>query len=184
MQIRLYKKDDPTFDTTSMLQEDLWRVYVTNFLKLAPTPDVPSTRRRPVMHRNLRQINVDPNTMNSEERSDEYRRLFDSSISSEGLEFRVAVEFYRMYFVKNTEEYAYQPAAIRSGGKEGVEEADSTARYRSDRSQDTFVINNAAMKGLSKEDVEGKNSGFSALVKEGGVTVSSGALDEDEEMED
>ncbi|KAI4716895.1 hypothetical protein E4T48_06933 [Aureobasidium sp. EXF-10727] len=184
VQIRLYKKDDPTFDTTSMLQEDLWRVYVTNLLKLAPTPDVPATRRRPVMHRNLRQLNVDPSTINSEERSDEYRRLCDSAISSEGLEFRVAVEFYRMYFVKSTEEYAYQPAAIRSGGKEGVEEADSTARYRSDRSQDTFVINNAAMKGLSKEDVEGKNSGFGALVREGGVTVSSGSADEDEEMDD
>ena len=184
VQIRVYRKEDPTLDTTSMLQEDLWRVYVTNLLKLAPTPDVPATRRRPVMHRNLRQLNIDPGSIYSDERSDEYRRLCDSAVSSEGLEFRVAVELYRMYFIKNTDEYAYQPAGIRSGGKEGVEDADLTARYRSDRSQDTFVINNAAMKGLSKEDVEGKNSGFSALVREGGVAVSSGPADEDEEMED
>ncbi|KAI5200141.1 hypothetical protein E4T39_05880 [Aureobasidium subglaciale] len=183
VQIRLYKKDDPTLDTTSMLQEDLWRVYVTNLLKLAPTPDVSATKRRPVMHRNLRQLNVDPSTINSEERSDDYRRLVDSAVSSEGLEFRVAVELYRMYFIKNTEEYAYQPASVRSGGKEGVEEADFTARYRSDHSQDT-AINHAAMRGLSKEDVEGKTSGFHTLVTEGGVTVSSGSADEDEEMED
>lgn len=182
--IKLFKKDDPTLDTSSMLEEDLWRVYVTNLLKLAPTPDVPAVKRRPVMHRNLRQLNVDPNSIYAEDRSDEWRRRCDSTIASEQLQFRIAVEYYRMYFIKNTDEYEYQPAAVRSGGKEGVDEADATARYRDDRSQDAFVINNAAMKGLSKEDVERKNSEFGQLVTEGGVVVSSGAVDEDEEMED
>lgn len=182
--IKLFKKDDPTLDTSTMLEEDLWRVYVTNLLKNAPTPDVPQMKRKPVLAKNFRQMNIDPNAAQPEERSDEWHRRVENSIASEQLVFRVAVETYRMYFIKNYEEYGYQPAAVRSGGKEGVEEADATARYRDDRSQDAFVINNAAMKGLSKEDVEGKNSGFGQMVREGGIVVSSGAMDEDEEMED
>lgn len=119
----------------------------------------------------------------AEERSDEWRKRWDMSVTKEDNSFRISVSQLKLYFQPLGEEYHYLPLNVRDAGKEGVDEADAAARHREENVQDNFIINNNGMKGLSKEDVEGKNEGFKKIVLEGGVVVG-GERDQDSEMED
>lgn len=169
---------------STLEEEDLWRVYITNFTRLASTPGVPRLPRpNGALRRNLRTMGV-PAIDTAEERSGEWRKRWDQSVTKEDNSFRISVSQLKLYFQPNGEEFHYLPLSTRENGKEGVEEADMTARHRSEHVQDNFIINNDGMKGLSKEDVEGKNEGFKKVISEGGVTVGSAEQDEDSEMED
>ena len=180
MSIQIFKKEDPTFDTFKLLEEDRWRVYVSAYTRIPPTDDKLRVKR-PFMTSSLRPL-IDPSYDNTEERSDEWRRRFQQSVSEEKLVLRISIPQYKLIFERNTEEYHYQPLAIRDNGKEGAEDAEASTMHRADQAQDTLVINNHAMKGLSKEDVEGKNEFFGRVVSEGGIMV--GDSSEDSEMEE
>lgn len=180
LSIQIFKKEDPTFDTFKLLEEDRWRVYVSAYTRL-PATDDKLRSKRPYLVRSLRPL-IDPSLDNTEDRPDEWRKRFHQSASDEKLLLRISIPQYKLIFERNTEEYSYQPLAVRENGKEGPEEAESSVMHRAEQAQDMLVINNSAMKGLSKEDVEGKNEFFGRIVKEGNVVV--GETSEDSEMED
>lgn len=178
LSIQIFKKDDPTFETFNLLEEDKWRVYVSAYTKLAATENVHA--KRPYLISSLKPL-LDPSLDNTDDRTDEWRRRYEQSASDERLILRVSVQQYKLMFERNTEEYCYQPLAVRESGKEGSDEVEATANHRAEQAQDTLVINNDAMKGLSKEDVEGKNESFGRILQGGD---NNDAADDDSEMED
>lgn len=179
MSIQIFKKDDPTFDTFKLLEEDQWRVYVSAYTKLPPTEENKNVKR-PYLASTLKPL-LDPSLDNTEDRTDEWRRRYEQSTSEDKLILRISVQQYKLIYERNTDEYYYQPLAIREGGKEGVEDAEASVSHRAEQAQDTLVINNSAMKGLSKEDVEGKNEFFGHIVKD--AATATGESD-DSEMEE
>ncbi|KAL1296692.1 hypothetical protein AAFC00_000168 [Neodothiora populina] len=163
--VQVFKKEDPTFETFKLLEADRWRVYVSQYIRLPSTEDVRLTKR-PYLSANLRPL-MEPNLDNTEDRTDEWLRRYEQGTYDDKLVLRISVQQYKLMFERNTEEYYYQPLAVRENGKEGAEEAEATVSYRAEQLQDTLLINNSAMRGLSKEDVEGKNEAFAQLVKDG-----------------
>lgn len=167
MTIKVLKKDEPTFDPTRMILEDAWRVYVADFLSVAPTVGAPIDQvHLSILPRNIRVMSKEmTSTSGTEEEVDAFGRRFDIVKAKEGLDFKVAVEDLGIFFDINKDEYFVQPTTARDGPRTAVEDSESATHHRVDALQDTFVMNNDAMKGLSKDDVEGKNEGFGSLVK-------------------
>ena len=185
MEIKVFKKEEPTFDPNRLEEEDAWRVYVTDYLSTAPTTGTRmSAVRTSVLRRNLSaasQVGTNTPSVASDDPPNPLARRFDLVKAKENLEFKISIEDRKIFFDKEKAEYFIQPALAREGGKEGSEDAEATDRYRDDTLTDTQVINNGAMKGLSKEDVEGKNRTYAALLAGG---VSGGDVDKDNKMEE
>lgn len=175
MAIKVFKKDEPTFDTNKLLLEDAWRVYVTDFLSTAPTIGTQIDQvHMSIMRRNMRIMTkngtITP-AFGADEEPSPFMRRFDLVKAKEGLEFKIAVEDLGIFFDINKDEYFSQPAPAREGQKAGVDDAEAATHAREDALQDSFVMNNDAMKGLSKEDVEGRYESFGALVKGGAAAA-------------
>lgn len=182
LSINIFKKDDPTFETFKLLEEDQWRIYVSAYTRLPPTEDkIPI--KRTFLKSNLKPLQ-DPHFEHADERTDEWRRRYTQSTYDGNLNLRIAVSQYKITFEHNTEEYLYQPLQVRECGQEGVQDAEAAPLHRDEQVADSLIINNVAMKGQSKDDVERKNQRFAQLVKlgntaEGGETTGYGS-----EMED
>lgn len=171
MTIKVFKKDEPTFDTSRLEIEDAWRVYVNDYLSLAPTIGVDIDKvHLSLLRRNLR-IMTNDGTINPsfgiEESNSESGRRYDLAKARESLEFRISVEDAKIYYQVNSEESWQQPFAVREGGKQGVEDSVKTSAVREEGFQDSYVRNSTAMVGLSKADVEGKNESYGIMVKDG-----------------
>ena len=94
------------------------------------------------------------------------RRLLDRFLGAkndERLILRIAVNSYHPLFQPGTYEGFFEDLRQREGGAEGVKEAEETRVVREESVREGFVMNNLGMKGLSKEEVEGRNEGFARL---------------------
>lgn len=171
MTIKVFKKDEPTFDTSRLMAEDAWRVYVTDYLATSPTTGVPINEvRSPILRRNIRNINADGTTYNAsidDPATSLFTRQFDLVRAKEALEFKIAVEDMKLHFTVQCSESWSQPNGARTGGQMEVEESEGSQHHHADGVQDRFVRINDAMKGASKENVESRNEAFGGVVKRG-----------------
>lgn len=95
-------------------------------------------------------------------------RLYERFLTAkndESLVLRISVHGYFPIFQPGTAEGFFEDLKQREGGLEGVKEAQVCRVYREEVMKDGFLMNNAGMKGLSKEEVEKRNEEFSVLAK-------------------
>jgi len=151
--MKVFKKDEPTFETSHMMAEDAWRVYVADFLNSAPTHGTPMLK----------------NATDEEEVSEALKRRVESVSAKEALDFKITVGDYKLTFQTNCDEFWHQPFRVRIGGKGGIAEAEESKGYRETKVGEDWITSNEATKGLSKEDIESKSDAFGKLGRgEGG----------------
>jgi paired amphipathic helix protein Sin3a len=90
---------------------------------------------------------------------------FLNAKNEEKLILRIALNNYHPLFQPGSYEGFFEELRERAGGKEGVEEAEEVKSYREEQVKERFVMNNDGMRDLSREEVEKRNEGFSALTK-------------------
>ena len=192
--------------------ESRWRYYIASYTSLEDTDGIDKKRLRPViLLRNMHALGADPKsdtfppatlptsdpetapdgTTTQPSTQDPYdaglgRRLLDRFLGAkndERLMLRIAVNSYHPLFQPGTYEGFFEDLRQREGGAEGVKEAEETRLVRDESVREGFVMNNLGMKGLSKEEVEKRNEGFSRLATgEEGAKVGEG-VEEGEGME-
>jgi len=93
MTIQLLGKDDSSFDDSEVLT-GRWQTYIESFVSNDSTEGVSQTRvRRPFLRRNL------PPQVSREE---------PEFITADGLEIKVCVRTYRIFYVSKTEDYLWR----------------------------------------------------------------------------
>ncbi|KAG8624101.1 hypothetical protein KVT40_009077 [Elsinoe batatas] len=180
--MKVFKRDEPTFETSTMIAEDVWRVYVNDFLSTSPTHGTPMELiSLPVLKRNIKTAGTANGTAEGEE-DESLARRYDFVKAKEQLEFKILVGDLKLAFTPENDEYWHQMLQARAGGKKGIEGADEAVHYRDETVAEKFTMNNEGMKGLSKEDVEGKNELFRKMAD--GEAQEGGAEGEGEKMDE
>lgn len=102
---------------------------------------------------------------------------FLANKNQETLNLRIAVNNYHPQFVKNTQEAFFMRGEEREGGEKEVRASEETEGERQGLVRERFLLMNEGMKGLSREEVEGRNAEFGRLTgdREGGATAGGGA---------
>ena len=183
LSIQIFKKDDPAQDTFRLLEEDRWRVYVNNYTRLPMTEPQLPVKRPYILSDKIAEQLAHSNTANPEERSTSWRAHHSLAAVEDNLSIRISVEQYKLIFERNTEDYFYFPYPIREQGNDGRVAPEQTVMSRAEQTQDNHVINNDAMKGLSKKDVEGNIESFNHLIQDGHIMEGEGSDADDDEME-
>ena len=89
---------------------------------------------------------------------------FLASKNQEHLTLRIAVNNYHPIFTPNTAEAFFMPGKEREGK---VRDVEVSGQERTALVQEKFLLMNEGMRGLSREEVEGRNGGFARLAGEG-----------------
>ncbi|KAI1515339.1 Paired amphipathic helix protein Sin3a [Pyrenophora tritici-repentis] len=164
--VRLFKKDDPTFEFNTLDRVKRWRAYIASFTAIEPTEEVDASRvRYPYLKRRLAK-NVD---LSEEERFEQVRHCDTITIS-------ISPSAYILGFVNSEPfgnggvQYYVQPDAVRAGLSEAVpnptEEYKKLNDERRERVQEILVRNNSWMKDLSRDDVDAKKTAFKKDIEE------------------
>ncbi|KAF1830335.1 hypothetical protein BDW02DRAFT_642257 [Decorospora gaudefroyi] len=164
--VRLFKKDDPTFEFTTLDRIKRWRAYVASYMAVEPTEEVDLSRvHYPYLKKRLAK---------TEDLSDEER--FDHVRHSDKITISISPAAYRMDFIKGHPfgsggiQYFIQPDAVRAGVSESVpkpsEEYKKLNDERRERVQEILVRNNRWMKDLSRDDVDAKKTAFKKAIEE------------------
>lgn len=172
--VQIFKREDPTFESDDLDAEARWSYYVSSYIQLKSTEGVDLARvRYPFLHRSLPAEGTTS------------AREWTTIASSEDLVIRVSVDEYKLRYDAHpgSKEWFFHSDERRSGGgREGIERAEKVKEQRAGRFAEKMVMNNAWMKGLSKNDVDAKNEEFRKFVK--GETAFAGESRHDQEMVD
>jgi paired amphipathic helix protein Sin3a len=178
--VRLFKKDDPTFEFNTLDRVKRWRAYIASYMAVEPTEEVDSTRvRYPYLRKRLAK---------SEDFSEDER--LSQIQHSDKITVSVSPAGYTMTFINSEPfgtggvQYFLQPDAVRAGLTPTVpkptEEYKSLNTSRRERTQEKLVRNNTWMKDLSREDVDAKKAKFKQDLEQ----VSVDAADDDVDMDE
>lgn len=176
LSITVSKRDDPTFDTTKMDEEQRWRAYMASFTTYEFTQDVDlSAMHTPLLVRNLRSAGINPKSASyppspASDVADVNQRTHQRLAAvraDEQLDMRIAVGSYYRVFHKGSQEWWAEDTQITEEGREGVTASAEAKSYRLESMTDNFVINNEGMKNVSKEDVDKKNEVFNEVIEKG-----------------
>ena len=190
MSIKILKKEEPTFDTSRLIAEDTWRVYVSDYLNTSPTHGAPLSQvNLPMLKRNIRVLSKDGTIEATygaeamdEQAAEDLGRRYDLVRTKESLMFKLGVSDLKIHFQRENDEFWHQPYSVRVGGREGGEEAAGTFKYRDEGVQERSVSENSTTRELSKEDIAGGNAAFDRIME--GVESGDGGEPADEAMED
>jgi paired amphipathic helix protein Sin3a len=175
-------------------QANRWRYYIASYTSVEDTDGVDKKALSPVLLlRNLHALGADAKSerfpaihtsaeevlsgegANGQESNavidnegnsvgDRLLQRFLAAKNDERLIMRIAVNNYHAIFQPGTAEGFFEDLRQREGGEEGVKEAEECRIWRDETVREKFVMNNDAMKGLSKEEVEKKNAAFVEVV--------------------
>ena len=153
--VSIFKKDDPTFDVTALDRAKRWRYYLASYSSVDPTEGVPNDKvQLPYLKHSL---------IKPDESSEEYGALYDTLRSMEKLQFIIRAKDYRIEFENKGDggvDYTVLSEAIRTGGEEGRREMEALREARSGLAQEKLVMNNAWMRGISRDDVDARKQAF------------------------
>ncbi|EKG22077.1 Paired amphipathic helix [Macrophomina phaseolina MS6] len=162
--VMIFKREEPTFDTKQTSQEQNWRAYLSSFTRITATEGVPAEKVKiPFLRRDA------PTD------DDEQAEASQDVKSEETLTIRIALERFTMVFEPNTSEYLLKSDKVRSGGNDGIAAAEQERENRASLAKEKLVMNNAWMKDLSKDVVDGRKQKFSRMVAEGADALASAA---------
>lgn len=164
--VRLFKKDDPTFEFNTLDRVKRWRAYIASYMAVEPTEQVdaslvnyPFLKKRLAKHENLTEDD-----------------RFDLVKHSDKITVSINPASYVMRIV-NSEPfgtggvlYFLQPDFVRAGLSDAVpnpaDEYKKLNDERRERVQERLVRNNSWMKDLSRDDVDAKKAAFKRDVEE------------------
>jgi paired amphipathic helix protein Sin3a len=176
--VRLFKKDDPTFEFSTLDRVKRWRAYIASYMAVEPTEEVDGTRvRYPYLKKRLAKTE----DFSEEERLDHVKHSDKITVS-------ISPAGYTMTFINSEPfgtggvQYFLQPDSVRAGLTSNVpkptEEYKALNDSRRDRAQEKLVRNNTWMKDLSREDVDAKKAIFKHDLEQ--VKVDDDDLEMDE----
>lgn len=177
--VRLFKKDDPTFDSSALDKTRRWRAYLASYQAVEPTEEVdPAKIRFPYLKKRLAKI---------EDSAEQDNRL-DVVKHSDRITVAISPQTYRISFIRSEPhgnggvQYFTLPDAVRAGVSESTPQPDEQFKTLSDtrreRAQEKLVRNNTWMRDLSRDEVDSKKSAF----KQGIDEVKQANDNEDVEM--
>lgn len=177
--VRLFKKDDPTFEFNTLDRVKRWRAYVASYTAAEPTEEVDGAR---VHHPYLRK-----RLAKTEDFSDDGRT--ERATANDKITVNISPGGYIMTFVHSEPfgrggvQYLLQPDNVRAGLSSSVpkpaDEYKSLNDSRRDRVQEKLVHNNTWMKDLSRDDVDAKKTSFKQDLEQ-----AKASTDDDVEMEE
>ncbi|KAF2187849.1 hypothetical protein K469DRAFT_749045 [Zopfia rhizophila CBS 207.26] len=178
--VRLFKKDDPTFDFSALDRVKRWRCYVASFMAVEPTEEVDISRVRLPFLKNAFPRGDD---------ADDER--FETVKEMDKITVQISPESYAMKFEISEPvgpggvQYFVQKDATRANLSEEVptpaEEYKVLKNSRAERVREKLLRNNAWMKDVNRDDVDARKEAFKKDVEEA-KTVEE-ADGEDVEME-
>jgi paired amphipathic helix protein Sin3a len=177
--VRLFKKDDPTFEFGALDRVKRWRHYVASFMTVEPTEEVDLARVQvPYLRGRLSKADE-----GEDERLDYAKEMDRVTIS-------INPSAYMIKFIASgpdTDEgtqFFVQKDTTRCGIKEDVENPiegfKNLRETRRDLVQDKLIRNNAWMKNMSRDDVDARKSSFKKDLEE--PKQVNGASNDDVEM--
>jgi paired amphipathic helix protein Sin3a len=180
--VRLFKKDEPTFEFNQVDKIKRWRGYVASYMTVEPTEELDYTRLRyPYLK--------DCITKQDNPHEDD---PFDKVTGQDKIVVQVTPEFYVMKFMATDPhgiggvQYFIQPEG-GSGSSETAakpdEEQHPQKSAKKDVASEKFIHNNAWIKDSGHDDVEASKASFTEL-KDSPKKVEEGAQDEDVDMMD
>ncbi|KAJ5059893.1 hypothetical protein PSV09DRAFT_2373371 [Bipolaris maydis] len=164
--VRLFKKDDPTFEFNTLDRIKRWRAYVASYMAVEPTEEVDLSRvNYPYLKKRLAKAEL----LSEEDRFDQVQHDDKITVS-------ISPSAYIMTFVNSEPfgtggvQYFIQPDAVRAGVSEAVpkpsEEYKKLNDDRRERVQEILVRNNSWMKDLSRDEVDAKKTVFKKDMEE------------------
>lgn len=179
------KREDPIADDgLSVLDRDQrWRYYIASYTSTDPTADVDqSAMDTPFLISNMKASGASADPLAADPSTDEAQQQLSASRTArimdvkneERLEMRVAINNYKIFFTIQTYESFHASIRLRQGGETGVKAAEKIREYRVDTVRERYEINHAAMRDLSKAEVEKKNIEFGKLIEIGKVDRPGG----------
>ncbi|ORY05687.1 hypothetical protein BCR34DRAFT_571812 [Clohesyomyces aquaticus] len=178
--VRLFKRDDPTFDFRTQDRVRRWRCYVAAYMALEPTEDVDISRvKLPFFkHRTF---------TGAEEAKEE--RIDTLAMLEDKVKIMISPASYAMKFEKGDEgkgsqQFFVQKDYVRSGLSEDVAKPDEDFRRlqssRGNTALEKLVANSSGWKDMKMDDVEAKKMDWAAISKK---QYPSQDADDEEEME-
>lgn len=155
--IQLIGKEDQVTDE-SITSEEKWSLYVDQFVQLSTTENLDLKRREPFCKRNLPSHVGEEPPLNVETRS--------------GLELKICVNTYKIFFVDNTEDYFRRkklPSPSSSLGLSQTEKTISVNDNRSQRFRNWLESEKGWKSGLDEKQVSEMNAAFDNWVKPGKI---------------
>lgn len=157
------------------MAEDMWRVYVTDFLGTGPTHGSPIEMVSvPLMKRNVALLckddqvttNVagDEGSKLSSAQSASTGRRIDLVRAKESLEFKIAIEDLGLHFNANSEEYFHQPVSVRIGADErAIKDAEATVEHRAEDLANGKLESDLAARAKAKANAQ-RDELFASMV--------------------
>ena len=159
--VRLFKKDDPTFEFDQLDKVRRWRAYVASYMAVEPTENVEFNKlRHPYLAKRLAKLE----DVNEDDR-------FDLVKSEDKITVSILPQNYTMKFIASEPfgtggvQYFLQPDEIRAGVG-SKEDYAALVEAKKERVQELFVRNNEWMKDLSRDDVDEKKAAFRKALEE------------------
>jgi paired amphipathic helix protein Sin3a len=177
--VRLFKKDDPTFEFNTLDRVKRWRAYVASYMAVEPTEEVDVSR---IHYPYLKKRLAKTEDLLNEDRVDTVKHSDKITVS-------ISPAAYIMTFINSEPfgtggvQYFLQSDAVRAGVSEAVpkpfEEYNKMNGERGERAQEVLVRNNSWMKDMSRDDVDAKKAAFKKDLEEPRKATD----DDDVEME-
>lgn len=181
--VRLFKKDDPTFEHNSLDRIKRWRCYVAAYMAVEPTEGVQSNSVAIPYLKNR--------FTKGEELSDDER--FELSRHWDKITVAISPAGYIMKFIATEPfgtggvQYFVQPEKSRAGVNENVSSASddykSLKESKRDRTQELLIRNTTWMKDLSRDDVDAHKAIFKKSIEEP-QSIEQQETEQDVEMAD
>lgn len=179
--VRLFKKDDPTFDFSIVDRVKRWRAYVASYMAVEPTEEVDVSRLHyPYLKKRLAKTS---DTVTDDDRFDHVKHSDKITVSIHPASYVMAFKHSEPFGNGGTQ-YFLQPDNVRAGLSEKMpkpaEEYKALSDARKERVKEILVQNTSWMKDLSRDDVDTKKAAFKKDIEE----VKKGDDDEDVEMDE
>jgi len=178
--VRLFKKDDPTFEFNTLDRVKRWRAYIASYMAVEPTEEVDGSR---VHYPYLKKRLVKTEDFSEDDRLDHIKH-------SDKILVAISPAGYNLQFINSEPfgtggvQYFLQSDTVRAGLSQSVtkpaEEYKALNDSRRDRVQEKLVRNNSWMKDLSRDDVDAKKTAFKKDLEQ----ARKAADDDDVEMEE
>lgn len=164
--MRLFKRDDPTFQFNTLDKIKRWRAYVASYVAIEPTEDVDMAHvYHPYLKKRLAKV---------EEASGDDR--FENVQIEDKIMVTVNPANYTLVFTNSTPfgsggvQYTVQPDEIRAGTDAMPEAGNEFKKLNDDRrekAQEKLMMNTSWMKEESRQFVDDKKANFRKFIEEG-----------------
>ncbi|EJT80972.1 hypothetical protein GGTG_00962 [Gaeumannomyces tritici R3-111a-1] len=160
--VRWLQKDDTTFHVDEMEPAERWKYYISSYMRVESTEGVPRSR----LQKSLLTRNLPSNDADSDD-----GQMPKPIAFHEGLTLRICLNSSKIVYEKNTSEYFVyntMPSAEDERAKR-QERAAFDAERRAQLFREKMIMNNAWMKDMSQDEVQGINEDFQKWAKDGAL---------------